>query len=51
MFTNVDCLSEKLLIEDSSSLQFGKMYTSLLYTDNLEKIEADYHNRYLRFYN
>ncbi|GAB4331680.1 MAG: hypothetical protein OHK0038_06700 [Flammeovirgaceae bacterium] len=43
-------IAEELLPEDSSALQFGKVNTALLYTEDLEKIKKQYYNIYLSLY-
>lgn len=46
----VHFISAELLPEDSSALQFGKVSTVLLYTEDLEKIKKQYHHTYLSLY-
>jgi len=43
-------IAAELLPEDSSALQFGKVSTALLYTEDLGKIEKQYRNTYLSLY-
>jgi Protein of unknown function (DUF3037) len=46
----VHFIATELLPEDSSALQFGKVSTALLYTEDLEKIKKQYYNTYLSLY-